>query len=131
MRVIGGQDCLRSVMPTEQPYVVHFEDGRVVRFPATMDEDAVASACRKIVSPIPEPMPPRPSTGAPTDFGGAVLPNPKGVGVQADTDPPPTPPTSVDMNNLPTFKGDSTMDTSNPVASQLVPPEVPPDQREQ
>jgi hypothetical protein len=111
--------------------IVHFEDGRVVRFPADMSEDAVVQACKRIAMPLPEPTPPRPLTGAPTDFGGAVLPNPKGVGVQADTDPPPTPPTSVDMNNLPTFKGDSTMDTSNPVASQLVPPEVPPDQREQ
>jgi hypothetical protein len=51
--------------------------------------------------------------GAPTGFGGPIIPNPKGIKVQADTDNP-EPSKDVQMNNLPYYKGDSGMNTSNP-----------------
>jgi hypothetical protein len=104
------------------PIVVHFEDGRNVRFPAGMDEDAVSAICRQIAMPLPKPTPPT-STGAPTDFGGPVLPNPKGVQPQSDTENPP-PPGNVPASTDNFVAGDAGMNTSNPAKSSILPPAV-------
>jgi hypothetical protein len=62
--------------------------------------------------------------GAPADFGGMVLPNPRGIRVTSDTDP------VIPATQLPTgvsfrpqlFQGKIPMDISNPPRAQIIPP---------
>lgn len=69
---------------------------------------------------------PQPVTteGAPADFGGMVLPNPRGIRVSADTD------SGIPATQLPTgvsfhpqlFQGKIPMDISNPARAEIIPP---------
>lgn len=65
----------------------------------------------------------RSSGGAPADFGGRVIPNPKGVRPALDTENPED--TGMKMNNLPYYEGDFGMDTSNADAETLPEPTIP------
>lgn len=59
--------------------------------------------------------------GAPADFPGPVLPNPKGLKPALDTDKPVQQgPRFATMQAHPYYKGDSVMDTSNPEQSGIV-----------
>lgn len=66
--------------------------------------------------------------GAPVDFSGPVLPNPKGIEPMLDTERPAGESNKyVRMNNLPYYEGDYGMDISNPPKSDLVEDESTPE----
>jgi hypothetical protein len=110
---------LRTVSSARRKYVPHIMNAR-------KNEALVASAKEKKKAELPEAQ-----AGAPADFGGPVLPNPKGIKVQLDTERPSHPtrlPKGVKFSGD-NFKGNVKMDISNPAPNQVEPdPMVPREQ---